>query len=116
MSDRDVNAELAAIQRRLARGKGVYLMLHPDGHWIPATVGRWRWWPSEEVKDAGCSPMEWEVFEKHGSLMYRPAPGSVLDAYREGSGDDSPHYDSIRMHRPGVWEWVTPVDDEEITP
>ena len=90
------------------RPGGVYLLLHPDGHWIPDTVGRWRWKPREHAGDERVGWLEFEVFEKHGSLMYRPLT-NLMDV-------GSTPYDSIRMAEPGTWEWVTPVEDSEITP
>ena len=96
----------------MAENEGVVtLRLHPDGHWMPNTVGRWRWLPLHCADDERVTPLEFEVFKKHGSLMIRPVvrTPSILRIAEVP-------YESVRMMEPGEWEWVPPVDDSEITP
>ena len=73
----------------------VTLRLRPDGHWVPNTPGRWLYRTLTHVEGVS-DPIEYEVFEKHGSLMLR-RPGSV------------DYYDAVMAYRGrGTWEWVTP--------
>ena len=68
--------------------------LHPDGRWVPNTPGRWLY-RSPHFVEGKSEPQEYDVFEKHGSLMLRK-PGS-------------PFYDAVMAWRGrGTWEWVTP--------
>ena len=81
---------------------GVTLRLHPDGHWMPNTPGRWLWRSPNFVE----GPVEFEVFERDGGLMFKFAqgPAALLP------------YDSIRMAPKGTWEWVTPAEETPDAP
>jgi len=74
------------------------LRLHPDGHWMPNTPGRWLW-RSPDFVEGRSEPSLCEVFARDGGLMVRQLP-------------DTGHYDSIRMAPKGTWEWVPPTEDE----
>ena len=82
---------------------GVTLRLHPDGHWMPNTPGRWLW-RSPDFVEGRSEPVEVIVFERDGGLMVKP--GNVK-AYRTWACN----YESVRMALAGTWEWVTPVEE-----
>ena len=75
---------------------GVTLRLHPDGHWMPNTPGRWRW----RLRSMG-GYSECEVYEWKGGLMIRWGDGAEQ---------------SVRESDPGEWEWVPPAGPTEVTP
>ena len=90
------------------RPAGVTLRLSPKSTkdkqwWMPNTPGRWLWRSPTHV-EGRSEPVEFLVFEKDGSLMFRLSPHSNAREYRGV-------YDSVRMSPRGTWEWVTPTED-----
>lgn len=78
----------------------VRLRLRPDGHWMPDTVGRWRWRSLGEV-EGRSSGLDVEVFERHGTLRVRVV------------GSDEGDHTRVDEAPPGQWEWVTPREDAD---
>ena len=74
---------------------GVTLRLHPDGHWMPNTPGRWRCYPWKGDKQVV------EVYEFKGGLNVR---------FRDGTEQ------SVREAEPAEWGWVPPKGPTEVTP
>ena len=74
----------------------VTLRLHPDGHWMPNTPGRWLWRSRPTGVGIPC-----DIAEDKGGLLV---------VWFDGGKE------SVRESEPGLWEWVPPEGPTEITP
>lgn len=125
--------------------RGVYLRLHPDGHWLPDTPGEWDYtrgvsgggdaltqaigdailWKARLDKVPDGRPNEattcYEAMLEAIARMAgtRPEPQRVT-AYECKGGLNvrfpEGREDSVRIVAPGTWEWVPPAGEQEITP